>query len=199
MKIICRFKGHEWGEWGDWEEEERILPRSAEKIDNSGYYHIPSYQYVAKKSRIRKCERCGAKDSESESIAKDSILEKTTNGRFIPADVVHNSEELVELVDRDYIRPKYVFPPREQDSFNAHMQAKERDAPVRIGDYVTAGIEDLSEHHSGGLDPMIRHEGYVIFVKKSPNNLELGDAITAKITSFNKGDSANAVFIRRDE
>ena len=113
-----------------------------------------------------------------------------------PLEVVENLQAIEEEEEELQMQPIG----EEEESLQAHLEAKDnQDYPVKIGEYVTAGVEDFSRHHRRGDEPLIRHKGFVIFVKKASNDLELGDVVTVKVSSFNEGDSANAVFITRSE
>lgn len=86
---------------------------------------------------------------------------------------------------------------REQ-SAKAHQKAIEREPPVEIGETVTVGVKELKQHHTGADVAVTKQEGFVIFVENCPENLEVGDRIDAKITSFGTNEtSAEAVFVQR--
>lgn len=81
-------------------------------------------------------------------------------------------------------------------SKEAHEAAKERNPPVETGDEIEAGVEELTEHHSGRTDAIVRVEGFVIFVKDVPADVEPGDVLRAKVVSFNrKQTSATAALL----
>jgi len=199
INVICKLKGHNWGEWEHWEATDELRLNKTREFRQGSKALIPaSYTYRAYRSRRRYCQRCDEIDYESTSYDEKTLDEE--DWTKFDAQKVHHSEELRNLINQDTFHPIVEFPSKDQqESIDAHKEAKSRDAPIEIGDYITAGIEDLSKHHSGVTDPLIRHEGYVIFIKKSPDNLSIGDKITTKVTSFNKGDSANAVFIQKED
>ncbi|MFT4946807.1 MAG: putative RNA-binding protein with TRAM domain, partial [Natronomonas sp.] len=83
---------------------------------------------------------------------------------------------------------------REQ-SQDAHNEAVEREPPVDIGESVTTGVTEFRSHHSGREQAVCKVEGFVIFVEGCPPGTEVGDRITAKITSFGANrTSAEAVY-----
>lgn len=214
MGLICKLKGHDWGKWGEWERAEYLNPSALEEYPHPepDKQYIPSnYTYNAWKRRRRGCNRCGKRDIEQEirDLAHTTIEDimptiediMTLQYTHIDADKVHNSEKLRDLVEISEDSPT-ALPPDEKDlqeSINAHKKAQDRDVPVEIGDVITGGIEDISRHHSGSSDPIVRYEGFVIIVKKSPIDLSIGDIITVKITSFNGDNSANSVFVRQED
>lgn len=199
MGLICKIKGHNYDQWGDWEGTEEIRVQAIEKFQENPKRCVPvKYQYEAKETRKRECNRCGRIDSETKQY-EDKTLDRQ-RFEYIDADEVHASKELRELVDEKSFPTEVIFPPKDiHKSIKAHKKAKDRNAPVEIGDYITAGIEDFSNHYTGETDPVIKYEGFVIFAKKSPDDLDLGDKITVKITSFNEGDSATSIFVRTEE
>lgn len=85
----------------------------------------------------------------------------------------------------------------EEQSWEAHQEAMKGDPPVDIGDKVELGVEEVKKHHSGSYTAVCRKEGFVIFVNGSPQTIEDGDVISAKITSFGEDlTSAQATYKR---
>lgn len=80
----------------------------------------------------------------------------------------------------------------------AHDAAQGREPPVDKGDVIEAGVEKLTEHHSGRTDAMVKVEGFVVFVQDVPEDVEPADMLRAKVLSFNrKGTSASAKLLER--
>lgn len=83
-------------------------------------------------------------------------------------------------------------------SERAHRTAQQRDAPVEKGEIVEAGVEELSDHHSGRTDAVVTVEGFVVFVKDVPEEVQPADMLRVRVLSFNrKGTSANAKLLER--
>ena len=131
---------------------------------------VVSARRIKEKKRHRNCKRCGKYDWE------------------------YDYRDWQRMDTEEYYSGTDV-----EESVKAHIDAKDSDYPVSVGEYVTCGIEDFSKHYQRGNEPLIRHKGFVIFVKNAPKNLKIGDVVTVKVSSFNKGDSANAVFIKKSE
>jgi len=82
------------------------------------------------------------------------------------------------------------------ESKQAHDAAQERDPPVDIGSTYEFGITEFSDHHSGDRVAVGKVEGFVLFAHDVPSSLSKGDAIRAKVTSFNRDHtSADATFV----
>lgn len=212
MGLICMIRGHDW-KCDDWEKNECLRPpEKPERKEHPDKQHnkelvAKTYRYIGEYNRKCVCNLCGKENRETEHLPPLNKTVDLVPGKVIDAEIVHDSEEMRDLVEFPS-ESRFAFPTddsRDNDddeiskSRKAHKQAKQRASPVEIGDYITAGIEDISKHHSGSSNPIVRHEGFVIIVKKSPENSSIGDVITVKITSFNKGDSANAVFVSRED
>ena len=85
-----------------------------------------------------------------------------------------------------------------RESKRAHEAARERDAPVEIGETYEFGVTELTDHHSGSEVAVGKVEGFVVFTEDIPGGLEPGDVIRAKVLSFNEGrTSADATFVGR--
>lgn len=83
-------------------------------------------------------------------------------------------------------------------SERAHEAAQEREPPVEIGESYTAGVTEFTDHHSGDRVAVGKVEGFVLFVDDVPESVSVGDAIRAKVVSFNRErTSADAVFVER--
>jgi predicted RNA-binding protein with TRAM domain len=81
-------------------------------------------------------------------------------------------------------------------SERAHEQAQERDPPVELGETYEFGITEFTDHHSGDRVAVGKVEGFVLFVDDVPSSLDVGDVISATVTSFNRGHtSADAVYV----
>lgn len=82
-----------------------------------------------------------------------------------------------------------------KQSRQAHESARGRSPPVNIGDVEKMGVIDFTTHHQKGLQAVCEVENFKIFVQDIPQNLEVGDILSAKIVSYgNKKTSANAIF-----
>jgi predicted RNA-binding protein with TRAM domain len=209
-------RNHHWSEW-ERETIEEIVVDEKEKFphEENGKRYIPTlYKYYRYYEKSKSCSRCGrdviiTKNLFEEKKTIDGVtLESKFHGDEISARKVHDSEELLKLVEIPE-ESDIALPPDDYDSDNvdneisrsrkAHKQAKSRSVPVEIGEVITAGIEDISKHHSGTSNPIVRYEGFVIIVKNSPRDLSIGDIITVKVTSMNKGDSVNAIFVSQED
>ncbi|WP_276272462.1 hypothetical protein [Haloarcula litorea] len=83
-------------------------------------------------------------------------------------------------------------------SERAHEAAQEREPPVDVGDTVTLGVTEFTDHHSGERVAVGKVEGFVVFTEDVPDGLAEGDAIRATVTSFNRDrTSADAQFVER--
>jgi len=83
-------------------------------------------------------------------------------------------------------------------SKRAHEAAQEREPPVQKGDVIEVGVEELTDHHSGRKDALVKVEGFVVFVTDIPDDVESGDMLRAKVLSFNReGTSASAKLLER--
>ena len=83
-------------------------------------------------------------------------------------------------------------------SKRAHEEAQARDAPVEKGEIIEAGVEELTEHHSGETDAVVKVEGFVIFVKDVPDDIQPADMLRVRVLSFNrKGTSASGKLLER--
>jgi len=83
-------------------------------------------------------------------------------------------------------------------SKRAHEAAQEREPPVEKGEVIEAGVEELTDHHSGREDALVKVEGFVVFVTDIPDDVEPGDMLRAKVLSFNReGTSASAKLLER--
>lgn len=76
------------------------------------------------------------------------------------------------------------------ESYIAHEQAGQRDAPVELGEVYEIFIDDETRHHSGRRDLTGKFEGFRIFVKDPPEHVGVDDIVTVKITSFNRGGTS---------
>lgn len=82
------------------------------------------------------------------------------------------------------------------ESARAHDRARNRSPPVEIGGTYELGVTEITTHHSGTRQAVGKVEGFVIFIEEIPDAVSEGDAIRAKVMSFNKGEtSATATFI----
>ncbi|ELY58927.1 hypothetical protein [Natronolimnohabitans innermongolicus] len=77
-----------------------------------------------------------------------------------------------------------------RESYERHQEAQGREPPVGIGDSVTAGVHEFTEHHTGERQAVCKIEGFVVFVEDIPAGLEVGDAIEFTILSFNRGHTS---------
>ncbi len=83
-------------------------------------------------------------------------------------------------------------------SKRAHQKAQSRDAPVEKGEIIEAGVEELTEHHSGETDAVVKVEGFVIFVKDVPREVQPAEMLRVRVLSFNrKGTSASGKLLER--
>ncbi|WP_459190748.1 hypothetical protein [Halosimplex sp. J119] len=83
-------------------------------------------------------------------------------------------------------------------SKRAHEAAQERDPPVEIGETYEFGVVEFTDHHSGDRVAVGKVEGFVLFTEDVPDSLAEGDAIRARVLSFNRGrTSADAAFVER--
>ncbi|SNZ17181.1 Predicted RNA-binding protein, contains TRAM domain [Natronoarchaeum philippinense] len=83
-------------------------------------------------------------------------------------------------------------------SKRAHEAAQEREPPVDKGEVIEVGVEELTEHHSGRTDALVKVEGFVVFVTDVPDDVEPADMLRAKVLSFNRdGTSASAKLLER--
>ncbi|MDS0259133.1 hypothetical protein NDI56_06975 [Haloarcula sp. S1CR25-12] len=81
-------------------------------------------------------------------------------------------------------------------SERAHNEARERDPPVEIGSTYEFGITEFTDHHSGDRVAVGKVEGFVLFTEDVPSSCVEGDAIRAKVTSFNREHtSADATYV----
>ncbi|MXV63537.1 RNA-binding protein [Natronorubrum sp. JWXQ-INN-674] len=78
----------------------------------------------------------------------------------------------------------------QQESFERHKAAQERDPPVDIGDVRQVAVQEFTEHHSGEQQALCKVEGFVVFAEDVPPGLEVGDVIEVKILSFNRGHTS---------
>lgn len=76
-----------------------------------------------------------------------------------------------------------------QSSRQAHKEAQKREVPVSIGDVIRGGVENFTHHHSGRIDAIIRYNTFVVFVRDVPEDVQKGDIVKAKVTSFGKEDN----------
>ena len=80
-------------------------------------------------------------------------------------------------------------------SERAHADAQDRDPPVGLGETYEIGVVEFTTHHSGEEIAVGKVEGFVLFVENVPQSVQVGDVITATVTSFNEGrTSADATF-----
>ncbi|WP_436927987.1 hypothetical protein [Halosimplex amylolyticum] len=83
-------------------------------------------------------------------------------------------------------------------SKRAHDAAQEREPPVEIGETYEFGVAEFTDHHSGDRVAVGKVEGFVLFTEDVPDSLAEGDAIRARVLSFNRGrTSADATFVER--
>ncbi|WP_135821531.1 hypothetical protein [Halostella litorea] len=83
----------------------------------------------------------------------------------------------------------------ERASRRAHEAAQEREPPVEIGESYEFGVAEFTDHHSGERVAVGKVEGFVLFVEDVPDSVSAGDAIRAKVLSFNRErTSADATF-----
>ena len=83
-------------------------------------------------------------------------------------------------------------------SAQAHEAAQSREPPVEIGETYEFGVVEFTDHHSGDRVAVGKVEGFVLFTDDVPNSVDEGDAIWARVLSFNKGrTSADATFAGR--
>lgn len=86
----------------------------------------------------------------------------------------------------------------ERESQKAHETAQQRAPPVEIGETYELGITEFTDHHSGSRVGVGKVEGFVIFVDEIPDSVSVGDAVKARVMSFNSGrTSADATFLER--
>jgi len=82
------------------------------------------------------------------------------------------------------------------DSHQAHEAAQSRPPPVEIGETYDFGVTEFTDHHSGVRVAVGKVEGFVVFAEDVPDHVSVGDVITAKILSFNRGrTSADATVV----
>jgi predicted RNA-binding protein with TRAM domain len=62
-------------------------------------------------------------------------------------------------------------------SRQAHAAARQREPLVETGDVIEAGVEELTDHHSGRRDALVRVEGFVVFVRDVPDDVEPADVL----------------------
>lgn len=85
-----------------------------------------------------------------------------------------------------------------QESYQRHREAQQREPPVEIGETETVAVEEFTTHHTGERHAVCKVEGFVVFVRDLPGDLEAADVIRVKILSFNRGHtSATATFLER--
>lgn len=83
-------------------------------------------------------------------------------------------------------------------SERAHEAAQEREPPVEIGETYEFGVVEFTDHHSGERVAVGKVEGFVLFAEDVPDSVTEGDAIRARVLSFNRGrTSADAAFVER--
>lgn len=83
----------------------------------------------------------------------------------------------------------------QQQSYDRHKAAQEREPPVDLGDVREAAVREFTEHHSGERQAVCKIEGFVVFVEEIPADLSVGDVIELEVLSFNRGHtSATARF-----
>jgi predicted RNA-binding protein with TRAM domain len=81
-------------------------------------------------------------------------------------------------------------------SRRAHEAAQSRPPPVQIGETYEFGVTEFTDHHSGTRVAVGKVEGFVVFAEDVPDQVSVGDVITAKILSFNRGrTSADATVV----
>lgn len=84
------------------------------------------------------------------------------------------------------------------ESERAHEAAQEREPPVEIGETYEFGVAEFTDHHSGDRVAVGKVEGFVLFTDGIPDSVAEGDAIRARVLSFNRGrTSADATFVER--
>jgi predicted RNA-binding protein with TRAM domain len=82
------------------------------------------------------------------------------------------------------------------ESRRAHEAAQSRPPPVQIGETYEFGVTEFTDHHSGTRVAVGKVEGFVVFAEDVPDQVSVGDVITAKILSFNRGrTSADATVV----
>jgi predicted RNA-binding protein with TRAM domain len=83
-------------------------------------------------------------------------------------------------------------------SKRAHEAAQEREPPVEIGEAYEFGVTEFTDHHSGKRVAVGKVEGFVLFADEVPAAVSEGDAIRARVLSFNRGrTSADATFVEQ--
>ena len=81
-------------------------------------------------------------------------------------------------------------------SRRAHEAAQEREPPVDVGETYELGVTEFTDHHSGTRVAVGKVEGFVVFTRDVPDDVEVGDVIRVTVTSFNRGGtSADATFV----
>ncbi|WP_415383509.1 hypothetical protein [Halosimplex sp. TS25] len=85
-----------------------------------------------------------------------------------------------------------------RESKRAHDAAQEREPPVEIGETYEFGVAEFTDHHSGERVAVGKVEGFVLFTEDVPDSVGEGDAVRARVLSFNRGrTSADATFVER--
>jgi predicted RNA-binding protein with TRAM domain len=77
-----------------------------------------------------------------------------------------------------------------RESRIAHKQAGQRKAPVDLGKAYEIFIEEEEEHHTGERVLKGEYESFVLFVYGPPDDVEVGDVTTVRVTSFNTGGTS---------
>lgn len=78
----------------------------------------------------------------------------------------------------------------ERASRRAHEAARERDPPVAIGGTYELGVTEFTDHHSGSRIAVGKVQGFVVFTEDVPGSVAVGDVISVRVTSFNRGETS---------
>lgn len=101
-------------------------------------------------------------------------------------------EEEISQEVKEEIKEKYNLEQKakrevdQEQSWEAHKEAMKRNPPVSLGDEVELGVEDIETHHTGKSTAVCRKGGFYIFINEIPREIEEGEIIRGKITSFGK-------------
>lgn len=153
---------------------------------------------VALYAAYRKGKSSGKSKGVEEGIKKGKEKKEEEISQEVKEEIREEeiSKELKEEIKEKYrLEEKAKREVDEEQSWEAHKEAMERDPPVDIGDEVQLGVEDLEHHHSGKITAVCRKGGFYVFVNKVPQDVEEGDVIRGKITSYGSDrNTAQATF-----
>lgn len=140
------------------------------EIEPSQTFKVPCgtdnpQEYIKKTTKLihYKCTRCSSKKTE-EIVDEELVIDDWKSDK---------DDENDERITQE-----------RSESYQAHQEAKKRDPPVELGEIVEGGVTDITYRHNNETEAVIRVESFVIFVNDVSDNVEKGDILRAKVTSF---------------